>query len=219
MSKMDEQIVVVKRSALFNNEALYFDGVLVSEHADTENIVRNMETHYEIMRRGDAEENPDYKQIIPYCLIRKGDEVFVYKRLKAGGETRLHDSFSIGVGGHMNDLTDEEKALIPNYGFSTVISSNLERELEEELEIIGGERELEIFGLINDDSNEVGKVHLGLLVVIDLSKDASVEVRETDQLEGSWVPISKLHGHGFFEKLENWSQIAVKALETGGDVV
>ncbi|MNS83380.1 hypothetical protein D3C72_1171650 [compost metagenome] len=144
--------------------------------------------------------------------------MFVYKRLKAGGETRLHDKLSIGVGGHMNDLSEEDKELIPNYGFTTIVTDNLERELDEELLIICEDRQLEIFGLLNDDSDDVGKVHLGLLVVIDLSAEATVEVKEKDQLEGEWVKTSLLYSDDIFSRLENWSKISLQALESGGEI-
>lgn len=210
MNKMDEQIIVVPRDVLFDNENLFFQGVLSckSQHQYVDAITYNLEKFFSIMRRGDAEENPNYKQPIPYAVIRKGDKFFVYKRLQGGGEALLHEKLSIGVGGHMNDV---EQVLYESIdvNFNLILEDNLLRELNEELFISSDEQEIEILGLINDDSNKVGKVHLGILVVIDLDENAIVEVLETEQLEGQWMTHTELLEQDTYDKLENWSKIAV----------
>ncbi|RPK20024.1 hypothetical protein [Paenibacillus xylanexedens] len=215
MNKMDEIIVVVPRNELFKNEKLAFQGTLLNDGESVSQgmeIINNMENHYGTMRRGDAEVDVDFKQPIPYAVIRRGDKIFVYKRLAGGGETRLHDKLSIGVGGHMNDMPEEEKALIEDFSFYTLLTDNLERELSEELEIGPGARETEIIGLINDDSQEVSKVHIGVLVVIDIEEDVTVEVNEPEQLEGFWLSITDLMKPEVHSKLESWSQIAAEVL-------
>ncbi|MGG1266328.1 hypothetical protein ABE200_13560, partial [Brevibacillus laterosporus] len=80
MSKMDEQILVVKRTELFDNEKLVFQGIEKEPDRITK-LMSNISTHYTVMRRGDAEEDPSFKQPIPYVVIRKGNELFMYKRL------------------------------------------------------------------------------------------------------------------------------------------
>lgn len=215
MSKMDEIIIVVPRDALFENEKLVFQGTLMRDDEGEDKgsrIIANMESSYTTMRRGDAEENPAFKQPIPYAVIRRGDQIFVYKRLSGGGETRLHDKLSIGVGGHMNDLPEEEKLLLENFNFYTLLSDNLERELSEELRIGTNEREAAIVGLINDDSSEVSRVHIGVLVVMDIADSVEVEVNEPEQLEGFWLSISDLLKPEVYNRLESWSQIATKVL-------
>lgn len=203
-NKMDERIIVVPRQELFNNEQLVFQGVL--NHGDqVQSISDNVNSHYCVMRRGDAEENPAYKQPIPYVVIRRNDEIFTYKRLTGGGEARLHNKLSIGAGGHMNDSENASS-------FEELILDNLDRELSEELHIHSENRELRIVGLINDDLNEVGKVHLGILAVLDLSSNATVDVIEKEQLEGVWISASHLLADSTFERLESWSQIAANAL-------
>ncbi|GGE75625.1 NUDIX domain-containing protein [Priestia taiwanensis] len=205
MGKMDEMIIVAKREAVFHGEALAFQGVETTKEKVTE-IVEAISSTYEVMRRGDAEENPLYKQPIPYAVMRKGEEVFMYRRLAGGGETRLHDKLSIGVGGHMNDISDADT-------FQDVLMENLRRELEEELMIEASSQDINFIGLINDDANEVGRVHIGLLVIIELPEDAVVEVREKDQLEGKWVTVNELVNPDVYEKLESWSQIATNSLK------
>ncbi|MCG7318670.1 NUDIX domain-containing protein [Brevibacillus laterosporus] len=204
MSKMDEQILVVKRTNLFDNEKLVFQGIDKEPDRITK-LMSNISTHYTVMRRGDAEEDPSFKQPIPYVVIRKGNELFMYKRLSGGGEARLHDKLSLGTGGHMNDEDTNS--------FEEVLEMNLLRELEEELDIQAAEREFNTIGFINDDLEEVGKVHIGLLVTLDLDENAIVNVREIEQLEGKWTTIEELLQPDTYERLESWSKFVVDVLK------
>ncbi|TPG68573.1 hypothetical protein EEL31_08610 [Brevibacillus laterosporus] len=204
MSKMDEQILVVKRTELFDNEKLVFQGIEKEPEKITK-LMTNISDHYTVMRRGDAEEDPSFKQPIPYVVIRKGNELFMYKRLSGGGETRLHDKLSLGTGGHMN----QEDAS----SFEEVLEANLLRELEEELDIQATDREFNTIGFINDDIEEVGKVHIGLLVTLDLDENATVDVREIEQLEGEWTTIEGLLKPNTYERLESWSKFVVDVLK------
>ncbi|QDX94610.1 hypothetical protein EEL30_21430 [Brevibacillus laterosporus] len=204
MSKMDEQILVVKRTELFDNERLVFQGIEKEPDRITK-LMSNISNHYCVMRRGDAEENPSFKQQIPYVVIRKGNELFMYKRLSGGGETRLHDKLSLGTGGHMNQEDTNS--------FEEVLEANLLRELEEELDIQATDREFNTIGFINDDLEEVGKVHIGLLVTLDLDGSATVDVRETEQLEGEWTTIDELLKPNTYERLESWSKFVVDVLK------
>lgn len=208
MGKMDEIIIVAPRTKVFNNEELAFQGI----ERDKEKVYQietNIAQHWSTMRRGDAEEDASFKQPIPYCVIRRGNEIFMYKRLVAGGESRLHDKLSIGAGGHMNRPEGPSEA----YDWSQVLEFNLERELVEELDIQSAARTLTTVGLINDDVNEVGKVHIGLLVILDIEASGNVEVRETEQLEGEWVTVEQLSSPEIFDRLESWSQFVVEVLK------
>src|SRR5437763_6658516 len=98
MGKMDEIIIVAPRSYVFEDEELSFQGTLLSK-VKIDAIVKNLSESWELMRRGDAEENECFKQPIPYAVIQRGDKIFVYERLKGAGETRLHNKLSLGVGG------------------------------------------------------------------------------------------------------------------------
>lgn len=203
MSKMDEIIIVVPRKALFENEALTFQGTM-SDESTVKRIKSNMAKNLGVMRRGDAEENENFKQPIPYAVIRRGkNELFVYERLKGGGEKRLHSKLSLGAGGHMN--LGEEMSI------DGVIQNNLQRELEEELDISHYVVPKTI-GLINDDSTPVNRVHIALLVTLDLPEDAEVFVREADKLSGSWITLDELKQPDVYERLEDWSKIVVDTL-------
>ncbi|AKO92041.1 hypothetical protein BEH_07975 [Priestia filamentosa] len=207
MGKMDEMILVSKRTVLFGeNDELAFQGV--NSSPDTvQHVTKQLSNNIEVMRRGDAEENTTYKQPIPYVVIKKGNQVFGYERLSGGGETRLHSQWSLGYGGHMNK-TESDK-------FEDTLMTNLYRELEEELDIKFTGAELKPIGLINDDLNPVGEVHLGLLYTYELDSEATIEVREKDQIRGFWLDINELKNEETYTKLEAWSQFVADLL--GGD--
>lgn len=212
MGKMDEIILVAKRDKVFDNEKEHFQGA-VNKNVHPYSIGKIMKAlgdNIETMRRGDAEEDATYKQPIPYAVIKQGDKYFGYTRLTGGGEARLHGAISLGVGGHMNEIEGMQMDT-----FDNVLLENLRRELNEELNIDyvdGGavRMDTEIIGLINDDTNEVGRVHLGILAFINVSENAIITVAETDQLEGRWYTAEELKEN--YERLENWSKIVADIL-------
>lgn len=204
MGKMDEIIIVAPRSKIFENEKLVFQGTL-QDKKKVNKILKNISNTYGVMRRGNAEEDESFKQPIPYAVIKRGNEVFVYERLKGAGETRLHNKLSIGVGGHMNEVPGEKD-------FNKVLDENLLREIEEELIIDNKKFKVTPIGLINDDEDEVGRVHIGILVAIEVPEDTDIQVREIEELRGQFFPIEKLKLKQFYERLENWSKIAIDIL-------
>lgn len=203
MSKMDEQIIVVSREKVFDMERLAFQGTMIDPNV-IDTVMDYVESNFEIMRRGDAEENVSFKQPIPYVVIKKGSHVFLYKRLAQSGESRLVDKFSIGVGGHMNNVVGAPD-------FTAILTDNFMRELSEELTITG-KFDISTVGLINDDCDDVGKVHLGVLVVAELEAGGNAVVRETDVLDGGWIELNQLANSDYYDKLENWSKLVVNLL-------
>jgi predicted NUDIX family phosphoesterase len=153
----------------------------------------------EFLPRPEAENDPSHKQIIPYVTLCRQDEIFVTRRLKKGGEARLHGLLSLGIGGHINPETDGSG--------SDTLTRGLKRELDEELEIerMGA---LVPQGIINDDTTEVGSVHLGLFFTLEV--EGEVSVRETEKLEGFWLRRSELPA--FAGQMETWSQFVIKAI-------
>ena len=108
-------------------------------------------------------------------LENEKNEILVYKRLSGGGESRLHGQSSIGVGGHMNDVIGANSV-------NEVLRVNAQRELEEEVGLLeSNSQNLEYIGFINDDTNDVGKVHRCSFKIKVNSND--IEVRETDTLK------------------------------------
>lgn len=191
---MSESILVVRREYLA--PYLTEDFGLITE--GVEEIVRVIEAHHEFRPRPEMETDPAYKQIIPYVLVTRGAEAFVMQRLKKGGEQRLHGLLSLGVGGHI-DPVDEAGG--------SALTAGLRREVDEEVAL---ERAASLtpLGVINNDRDEVGRVHLGFL--FRLEAEGAVTVRETEKLSGSFMPIAALPA--LRDKMEGWSQIALEVL-------
>ena len=197
MSKFDEQIIVVSRELLFDNEKNAFNGFLSKNDVQGEEIFNTFK-NYEVKRRGDMEEDPSYKQLISYCLLEnENDEILVYQRLSGGGEERLHGQSSVGVGGHMNNVVGADS-------INEVLRVNEEVGLSEDRS-----QNMEYIGFINDDTNAVGKVHIGVVFKIKV-KSSDVEVRETDTLKINWVSQDEINDLNHFE---SWSALILKDLK------
>lgn len=191
---MSESILVVRREYLA--PYLTEDFGLITE--GVEEIVRVIEAHHEFRPRPEMETDPAYKQIIPYVLVTRGAEAFVMQRLKKGGEQRLHGLLSLGVGGHINPVDEAG---------GSALTAGLRREVDEEVAV---ERAASLtpLGVINNDRDEVGRVHLGFL--FRLEAEGAVTVRETEKLSGSFMPIAAMPA--LRDKMEGWSQIALEVL-------
>lgn len=151
-----------------------------------------------------AERDEQYKQLIPYVVLRHGNEVFSYVRGKKSSETRLLAMRSIGVGGHIEPV---DQSL-----FSSDRDMYLEaarREVNEEVKLDTMYSE-HVVALINDDSTEVGKVHLGIMHIWDVA-EPKVTKREGLITQADFVHIDELKKN--LDELETWSQIALEVLE------
>jgi predicted NUDIX family phosphoesterase len=168
------------------------------------------------LKRSELEEDPSFKQIIPYAIIsykepenrtwrdklrgvRQSQSFYLFKRTSKQTEKRLHDKFSLGVGGHMNpndSMESKEQYLI----------EELKRELHEEVKLLNGcfIEEIEFIGFINDDTISVGRVHIGLLYNIHVS-NKEVYINETDKMTAEWIDKSNLAE--FYEGMETWTKI------------
>ncbi len=154
--------------------------------------------------RPEAETNPAYKQIIPYALIAFGKTVLHYVRGKKAGEQRLVAKGSIGIGGHMNE-TDESLFATDEQAYR----AGVEREVNEEVKI-DTPFEDRIVALLNDDSTEVGRVHLGIVHIFKL-KEPNVQKREAMITGLTFLTKKELMARR--ESLESWSQICLDSVE------
>ncbi|HEY0139463.1 MAG TPA: DNA mismatch repair protein MutT [Thermoanaerobaculia bacterium] len=159
---------------------------------DTDEILDIILDEGLFLERRIAETSPRYKQIIPYVLIRHGASYLLLQRTEKQTEERLHHKLSLGIGGHINPDTPE-------------LIEGLHKELDEEVEI-EGDYDLSFVGILNDDSTDVGRVHLGAVYVLD-SHSGDVKVRETEKMTGRWATVEELAGAR--EQMETWSQIAL----------
>ena len=154
--------------------------------------------------RPTAETSPEYKQIIPYALIACGQKVLHYVRGKKAGEQRLVAKGSIGIGGHMNE-TDESLFAMDEAAYK----AGVEREVNEEI-TINTSFEDRIVALLNDDTTEVGRVHLGIVHVFKLG-EPNVEKREAMITGLAFLTKQELLARR--DSLETWSQICLDSLE------
>lgn len=160
-----------------------------------------------IVPRDVAEGDERFLQVIPYCLIRRGDSFYAYRR--KGSEERLHDLFSLGFGGHV-DLEDMRHDGSPHLHVQDMISSCMMRELEEELQGPSNGYWKDFLGVIYDPSNEVGRVHLGLVYVLTITADDDVYGKEET---GHLVEfdVDDLLSGTTGATLESWSTVALDA--------
>ena len=215
-----EFVLVVPRTELFPK---CFPLGLVPFGADRpEEAFREcVDRHGFYVEREYAERTPTLKQVIPYSLVvrrgaspiplRGGGDVLCLRRTKRGGEARLHDKLSIGVGGHINPV-DSTPFVVDGVMRRDPIAAATRREVsEEELEIRGA-WEVSAVGLLNDDTNAVGAVHVGLVQIVTV--DGSVAVRETDQLEGSFATSGELQRRlAAGANFETWSSLLIPQLD------
>jgi len=154
--------------------------------------------------RPEAETNPAYKQIIPYALIAFENKVAYYVRGKRAGEQRLVAKGSIGIGGHMNE-TDESLFALDEAAYR----AGVEREVNEEIQI-DSPFEDRIVALLNDDTTEVGCVHLAIVHVFKLA-EPKIEKREAMITGLTFLRKEELLARR--ETMETWSQICLDSLE------
>lgn len=188
---MDEKIVVVSSEIMSRAYGVDSEKIIRADEGELLSLVHK---NYELLLRSRVEQDNSYKQMISYCLITCGDEIFVTRRTKKQTESRLHNMYSVGVGGHIS-ATD--------LGSEDVVIAGMLRELHEEV-YIPSDVTYEFFGIINDNSSEVNSVHLGICYVIRLDeKDCSV--RETEKMEGRWISLDEIGE--YLEHMEGWSKI------------
>lgn len=187
----EERVLVIPRAAVMTDPGWH--GVRTQDTEGFQALVAR-EGHFE--PRTTMELDRSHKQVIPYLVLRDGPRYFLMRRTRAGADARLHDRWSIGVGGHLN----------PGDGD---LAGGLRREWTEEL-AADFMPDFQLVGLLNDDSTEVGSVHLGAVYVADAGS-RPVEIRETDKLTGSFATSAEVNA--VRDGLETWSRLVFDFLE------
>lgn len=154
------------------------------------------------------EEDSTYKQIIPYVvIINEKNEILTYQRSAKGGENRLHNMYSIGVGGHLDENQENQHET----GMEVYLDGMI-REVEEEIGIKTHRNDFEIKATIYDDSNEVGKVHFGVVSFLRIDSKEFMHDGEMDILiNREFLTLEELSNR--HDSLENWSKIIVENQE------
>lgn len=167
---------------------------------DNSEVVEQLLSEGLYKHRYELEDDPLYKQIIPYAVICYRDMVYIFHRTKKQTETRLHNMYSLGVGGHMNPWGESIDIEYMHH--------ELTRELNEEVLLLNDCKIDNIvpIGFINDDTNDVGKVHLGVLYQMHISS-MDLEINEKEKMTGQWINISELKA--YYPMMESWSKIYI----------
>jgi predicted NUDIX family phosphoesterase len=164
----------------------------------------------EFIDRDRAEVDPTYKQIIPYCILRYGEQIFRYKRSGWAGEKRLQGLFSIGVGGHVN--RGDELPLLAD--FASVLDWARDRELAEEFRVEYSVAP-RLIALLNDDSTEVARVHFGVIYEYWLNSPRVTSREKRVHIQHAFVPIAELIQRA--AEYEGWSRIIVEQYFSRGN--
>ena len=200
MNPPEENILVIKRS-LFDQLGA-FQGLNFQPRKYLDAILSRGNNFF--LRRSLAEKDPGHKQIIPYVLLAHGERVLFYIRGKKAGEQRLVAKGSLGIGGHMNE-SDESLFALDEAAYR----AGVEREVAEEIKI---ETKFDdrVVALLNDDSNEVGQVHLGIVHVFRL---AEPRVKKNEAMITELAFLSREELLARRDSLETWSQICLDSLD------
>ena len=192
---MEELVFAIPTNELWKL-LTYKEKGLIKENSE---VLKRVVQNGLFCKRIELEEDPSFKQIIPYAIISNKESFCLFKRTSRQTEKRLHNKFSLGVGGHMNPGISKESK-------EQYLINELKRELFEEVKLLNGclIEDIEFIGFINDDTISVGSVHIGLLYNINVS-NKDVVINETDKMTADWIYKPDLAK--FYEGMETWTKI------------
>jgi predicted NUDIX family phosphoesterase len=189
----DEKILVVKRNILFAYQAI--EGLKPIDFDCYQELIQK---HKEFLWRSKVEENPEYKQIIPYLVFMYEDKFFVMRRKNNASEARLQNKYSLGIGGHIRK-EDLSRAGIIDWS---------KREFHEEIEY-SGTLSIKPLGILNDESNPVGQVHTGFVFLLE-GNNNKISIRD-EHKEGILLTLDECSE--LYSSMENWSKIVFDYLK------
>lgn len=192
-SSLQEEILVVKRATLFDNKPAWH-GI---DYQNIEQAIATITNNQEYIKRSLAETNPAYKQIIPYLVFTYAGNYFVMERKQTASEQRLAGKLSLGIGGHMRKEDIEGKTIF----------DWAQREFEEEVSYEGN-LTIRTLGIVNDDTNEVSEVHLGLVLLLE-GDHGNISIKNEHK---SGYLLSKQACLDRYEMMESWSQLLLEIL-------
>ena len=192
--KHDEEILVIKRKHLANWQGL--------KKTSLEDFLELVNVHKEFHPRSRMETDLTYKQIIPYLIFKHGNSIFLIQRAAQAGEQRLKNKYSLGIGGHIRK--EDLKGTVIDWA---------QREFHEEV-TYDGNYQVNVLGLLNDDSNPVGEVHLGCVLLLEGDSPA---IRIKSELQ-SGILLDLAACKSFYPSMEGWSQTIFDYLEREYDL-
>lgn len=193
-NKYNESILVVKRSALFS-EIEPWHGMNQSAF---NTLFKTVEANQEFHPRGAMEEDPRYKQIIPYLVFRHNDRYFLMQRQAKASEQRLKNKYSLGIGGHIR-----QEDLV-----NTDIMGWAQREFNEEVSYTDPYTVTPL-GMLNDDTDPVGEVHIGFVLLIEGSTE-NIAIK-SELKSGELYTLKECES--FYPSMESWSQLVFDLLK------
>ncbi|WP_017221210.1 NUDIX domain-containing protein [Moritella dasanensis] len=161
-----------------------------------------------IMQRALLETNPKFRQLIPYVVVKQGDKYLAYERSKSGGESRLHNLFSIGIGGHVDavDAVYNDKGV---FQLTDTLRTGMYRELHEELGLTEADfLGMTTIGYLSKDVTPVDEVHLGIVLVAEVHADLVITSKEDALNLAGFLAADELAKLN----LESWSETVVDHL-------
>lgn len=193
-SKQDELILVVPRAA-FQGIDSWHGLQPVEDYAYYANLIAQ---EGQFLPRSQMETDPTYKQIIPYLIFMHQGKLFLMQRQAKATETRLQSKYTLGIGGHIRQEDIQ----------GTDIHSWARREFDEEVTYTG-DYTIEPLGLLNDDTNDVGRVHIGFVFLLH-GNSADINV-QSELKSGTLLTIAECDG--MYDSMESWTQIAFNYLK------
>lgn len=211
------EFILAADAAFFSQSGLFTPGITVIG----ENLwMTGIQSHLVVRERAALETNPHYRQLIPYVVLRQKPlqgkpKYFFYQRMKGVGEQRLAGNHSIGIGGHIESTDIKHYTTNNAIALEATIHDAMRRELIEEFDIraiFEGDIPFEGFngfsyGTILDDSNEVGKVHAGLIYLVDVPDNLIVTSKETELEARGFETAEKLLEDS---TMEGWTVLLLK---------
>lgn len=194
MQKPDERILVVAKNKLFSD--VPYSGLQPLDSFDKHQQL--IEQHQEFLWRSTMETDTTYKQIIPYLVFSYDNKLFVMQRRSDASESRLKNKYSLGIGGHIRQEDIAGKNIF----------DWAQREFDEEVDY-QGTYTMKPIGLINDESNLVGQVHLGCAFLL-IGDSPQISVK-SELKEGKLLSIEECEA--LYENMETWSQIVFNYLK------
>lgn len=189
-----EEILAVRRNILFQNSSLW-QGI---KKDSFDLFVDTIQQHAAYIPRAHAETNPAYKQIIPYMIFKFEKKIFVMQRKTTASEQRLANKYSLGIGGHIR-----QEDIVNNDIFEWA-----KREFEEEVSY-SGSLKISKIGILNDESTEVSKVHLGMILLLEGDND-HIQIKD-EHKSGMLLTIDECKA--LYPLFESWSQIILSSIE------
>ena len=189
----DEKILVVKKNILFAYQVI--NGLKPINFSQYQKLIQK---HKKFLWRSKVEDDPNYKQIIPYLVFTHDDKFFVMRRKSNASEARLQNKYSLGIGGHVRK-EDIKRANIISWA---------EREFKEEVKY-NGNYDITPLGILNDESDSVGQVHTGFVFLLQATS-GNIQIRD-EHKEGMLVTLDECMT--LYNQMENWSKIVLKYLK------